>query len=101
MGLSREEERALQEIEEQLAFDDPDLDALLTRAQSAQPAQPARFEPRRKFSMGLAAWWVLAVLAYVVFVIGLVMTVTTPEEACRGAQGPCEQPSVTKVAQIM
>jgi hypothetical protein len=98
MGLSREEERALQEIEEQLAFDDPDLDALLTRA---EPAQPARVRPRRRFSMGLAAWWVLAVLAYVVFVIGLVMTVTTPEEACRGVPGPCEQPSVPKVAHIM
>ncbi len=89
MGLSREEERALQEIEEQLAFDDPDLDALLTRAQSAPPTA------ERKFSMGLVAWWVLAVLAYLVFVIGLVMTVATPEEACRGAH--CEQPAVPKV----
>ncbi|WP_327107481.1 DUF3040 domain-containing protein [Nonomuraea glycinis] len=94
MGLSREEERALQEIEEQLAFDDPDLDALLTRAQPEQPA------PERKFSMGLAAWWVLAVLAYLVFVIGLVMTVATPPEgACHG--GPCEQPVVPKIGQIM
>ncbi|MET7999599.1 DUF3040 domain-containing protein [Nonomuraea glycinis] len=97
MGLSREEERALQEIEEQLAFDDPDLDALLTSAQPARPAPPAR---ERKFSMGLAAWWVLAVLAYLVFVIGLVMTVATPPEgACHG--GPCEQPVVPKIGQIM
>lgn len=93
MGLSREEERALQEIEEQLAFDDPDLDALLAKAPPTQP------EPERKFSMGLAAWWVLAVLAYLAFVIGLVMTVATPEEACRGAS--CEQPAIPKVGQIM
>jgi hypothetical protein len=93
MGLSREEERALQEIEEQLAFDDPDLDALLTRAQPAPPTA------ERKFSMGLVAWWVFAVLAYLAFVIGLVMTVATPEEACRGAH--CAQSAVPKVGQIM
>ncbi len=96
MGLSREEERALQEIEEQLAFDDPELDALLTRARPARPA------PEQRFTARMAAWWVIAVLAYVAFLIGLVMTVTTPEDVCRGP-GPCDQPVAPKLVtgQIM
>ncbi|MFG1945309.1 DUF3040 domain-containing protein [Nonomuraea sp. NPDC048826] len=82
MSLSREERQALDEIEERLAFDDPDLDALLSGSL-----------PERRREMPAVVWWTVAIVAYVVFLIGVVMTVATPEDACRGTgDGRCEPP---------
>ncbi|MGI5274095.1 DUF3040 domain-containing protein [Nonomuraea sp. CA-218870] len=82
MGLSREERQALDEIEERLAFDDPDLDALLSGSL-----------PERRREVPAAVWWTIAIVAYVVFLIGVVMTVATPEDACRGtSDGRCQPP---------
>ena len=84
MGLSREERQALAEIEERLAFDDPDLDAFLSGPR-----------PGHGREMPAAVWWTLAIVAYVVFLVGVVMTVTTPENACRdAADGRCEGPAI-------
>jgi hypothetical protein len=85
MSLSREERQALQQIEERLAFDDPDLDAFLS---GAQPPEPRRRE------LPAAVWWAIAVVAYVVFLIGVVLTVTSPPGSCQGPDGRCDNPAV-------
>lgn len=88
MGLSREERQALDEIEERLAFDDPDLDAFLSAPR-----------PGHSKEMPAAFWWTLAIVAYMVFLIGVVLTVTTPQDSCRPG-GPCEHPP-TRTSQVV
>ncbi|TXK38887.1 DUF3040 domain-containing protein [Nonomuraea sp. C10] len=83
MGLSHEERQTLQEIEERLAFDDPDLDALLSGSQQGHAKE-----------VPVAFWWVLAIVAYVVFLIGVVMTVAAPQNACQGGGSGCDHPAV-------
>ncbi|WP_188186885.1 DUF3040 domain-containing protein [Nonomuraea sp. SYSU D8015] len=94
MGLSREEQQALDEIEECLAFDDPDLDAILAGPPGGNGAGPPHQACRPTMPKG--AWVLLVGLAYLLFLIGVVMLLKTGESPCPGTEGaPCEQRSPT------
>ncbi|MFG3441569.1 DUF3040 domain-containing protein [Nonomuraea sp. NPDC047897] len=95
MGLSREERRALDEIEERLAFDDPELDALLARPRgTGVPGVAGSTGTSRRFAIPEGAWVLVVVLAYVVFLIGVVTLLQTGEPACPSTGGEvCERPS--------
>lgn len=97
MGLSRQEQRALDEIEERLAFDDPLLDAML-----AGPYGPGGYggpgddapatRGSRRFTLPEGAWVLVVILSYLVFLIGVVTLLQTGEPACPGTGGEvCER----------
>ncbi|TMR15675.1 DUF3040 domain-containing protein [Nonomuraea turkmeniaca] len=94
MGLSREEQQALDELEECLAFNDPDLDAMLAGSRGENGAGPPQSAWRPTMPEG--AWVLLVGLAYLVFLIGVMMLLKTGENPCAGTEGvPCEGRSGT------
>lgn len=91
MGLSREERRVLQEIEERLAFEDPELDATLagTRLGDGTGQRPPDDDDG---GVPSGLWWALVVVAYVAFLIGALVVLTDGESPCPAAgRGTCQQ----------
>ncbi|WP_188186894.1 DUF3040 domain-containing protein [Nonomuraea sp. SYSU D8015] len=80
MSLSRQEQRALEEIEERLAFEDPDLDALLARPHHDETSTVLFGEACRKVHTVHTVpgqVWRIAVLLFVsvsLIVLGLLLT---------------------------
>ena len=62
-----------------MAFDGPDLDVFLARPNFGQDA---RSSPDRMAAASEAVCWTFAIVAYMVFLIGVITTVTTPEDIC-------------------
>ncbi|WP_246148241.1 DUF3040 domain-containing protein [Nonomuraea turkmeniaca] len=80
MRLSREEQRALEEIEERLAFEDPDLDALLARPHQDETSMLLFGEACRKVHAVPGQVWRIAVLlcvSVILIVVGLLLTTSS------------------------
>ncbi|WP_326825973.1 DUF3040 domain-containing protein [Streptosporangium sp. NBC_01756] len=75
MRLSREEKRRLAEIEERLAFEDPELDAALARP----PDRPDADVPTP-----MKTQFLLAVLVILVILFALAVLLTLGETICPG-----------------
>ncbi|MBB2915287.1 hypothetical protein FHS43_006607 [Streptosporangium becharense] len=93
MGLSRQERRRLAEIEERLAFEDPDLDAALARPSDGPDLDvPATGNTRVR---GYHAWFetsptplktqcLLAILVILVVLFALLVLLSSGETLCPG-----------------
>ncbi|MEV5890205.1 DUF3040 domain-containing protein [Nonomuraea fuscirosea] len=92
MGLSGEESRALEEMDARLSREDPELDALLSGASSARGRGP-----RGRDGL-LQVWLMLMLLTCAVFMMGIVLMLSSGEYACADAQSrSCENPADAKV----
>lgn len=88
MSLSPEERRALEELERRLIVEAPELDALL--------AAPADHEAPGGRSV-LQVWCMLVLLTCAVFMMGVVVLLTSGGTGCSGLQvSSCEQPAGTR-----
>ncbi|WP_165970201.1 MULTISPECIES: DUF3040 domain-containing protein [Nonomuraea] len=76
MRLSKGEQRALEEIEERLAFEDPDLDALLARTYQGEPPPPKEWRGPR--TVPGYVWRVTVLIGVCVFLIVVGLLLTTP-----------------------
>ncbi|MEV4570660.1 DUF3040 domain-containing protein [Nonomuraea sp. NPDC049419] len=74
MGLSREERRALEDLEKRLALDEPELDALLSGSVGSSL--------RRRSAVHV--WLMLMLLTCAIFMMGIVLLLTTGERECPG-----------------
>jgi len=82
MGLSREERRALEELEKRLALDEPELDALLS----------GNAGPHRRRGSAMQVWLMLMLLTCAILMMGIVLLITTGERECPGVPfGSCER----------
>ncbi|MFG2077996.1 Protein of unknown function [Nonomuraea maritima] len=75
MRLSRGEQRALDEIEERLAFEDPDLDALLARPRPGESAPRRRWRGPRTVPGYMWRISVLIIVCVILIIVGLLLTV--------------------------
>ncbi len=91
MGLSGEESRALEEMDARLSREDPELDALLSGS-SARRRRP------RGRDGALQVWLMLMLLTCAVFMMGVVLMLTSGEYVCADAQSrSCEKPADAEV----
>ncbi|MFB4269685.1 DUF3040 domain-containing protein [Nonomuraea sp. GTA35] len=92
MGLSREERRALAELESRLVREEPELDAMLSGAldPGTEPL-PATAGSRSL----LHVWCMLVMLTCAVLMIGIVLLIAG-ERSCTGLQSStCQRPAGT------
>lgn len=91
MGLSGEESRALEEMDARLSREDPELDALLSGSSARGRGPHGR-------DGALQVWLMLMLLTCAVFMMGIVLMLSSGEYVCADAQSrSCENPADAEV----
>ncbi|MBB6549692.1 DUF3040 domain-containing protein [Nonomuraea rubra] len=93
MGLSREERRALRELERRLVREEPELDAMLSGALDSETEPLPTLTGNRSL---LQVWCMLVMLTCAVLMIGIVLLISG-ERSCTGLQSSsCQRPASTQ-----